>query len=77
MESEVAEIKTRTITDAQSQGRILTGQRYVIKLENQLEVRIKKFNIVVQENHELRNEIDHLLKERYLLILIIFFQTCY
>lgn len=75
MIKEVAKIKTKTITDQQSQARILAGQKSVVMLENKLEVQVKKFNAVIAENFKYRNEIDHLLKERYFIIFFVHLST--
>lgn len=65
MEKEVALIKTKTMTDAKCQERILKGQKRLCNFENCLEIAVKKFNSIVAENYDLRQEIDHLLKERW------------
>lgn len=64
MEKEVQDIKKKTITDLMSQNRIISGQKMLQNYENRLEVAVKKFNSIVAENAQLRQEIDHLLKER-------------
>lgn len=65
MEKEVQDIKKKTITDLASQARIISGQKMLKAYENRLEVIVRKFNTVTSENSALREEIDHLLKERY------------
>lgn len=64
IKKEVADLEAQQITDVQWQNRVLEGQKIVDALENKLDVQIKKFCTIMAENRKLREEIDHLLKER-------------
>lgn len=64
VKKDVADLEAEQITDVQWQTRILEGQKIVDALENKLDVQIKKFCTIMSQNRKLREEIDHLLKER-------------
>lgn len=64
VKKEVADLEAQQITDVQWQNRVLEGQKIVDALENKLDVQIKKFCTIMAQNRKLREEIDHLLKER-------------
>lgn len=64
VKKEVADLEAQQITDVQWQNRFLEGQKIVDALENKLDVQIKKFCTIMAQNRKLREEIDHLLKER-------------
>lgn len=64
VKKQVADLEAQQITDVQWQKKILEGQKIVDALENKLDVQIKKFCTIMAENRKLRDEIDHLLKER-------------
>lgn len=61
------DISTKQITDDKFQQRALQGDRTVHTLENKLEVEVKKFCAISWENKRLRENINHLLIERYCL----------
>lgn len=64
VKKDVADLEAQQITDVQWQKRVLEGQKIVDGLENKLDVQIKKFCTIMAQNRKLREEIDHLLKER-------------
>lgn len=64
VKKEVVALEAVQITDVQWQNRALEGRKVVEALENKLDVQIKKFCAIMAENRKLREEIDHLLKER-------------
>lgn len=57
-------LSSKQITDEQCQQRIMEGRRTTAALENKLDVQMKKFCTILAENRKLRDEIEHLLKER-------------
>lgn len=62
---QIRDTSGKTVPDRQLEERIQLSMRTVEKLENQLDVSIKKFNSVLADNDKIREEIDHLIKERY------------
>ncbi|GJQ76414.1 hypothetical protein Trydic_g2129 [Trypoxylus dichotomus] len=61
---QLVELKSKQITDEQSQRRIIEGQKTLEALENKLDTANKRFCVILSENRKLRAEIDHLLQER-------------
>lgn len=53
------------VTESDYQTRISSGKKSVEILKNRLNNITKRFCAILAENKNLRNEIDHLLKERY------------
>ncbi|XP_066996668.2 outer dynein arm-docking complex subunit 1 [Anabrus simplex] len=64
MEKEVRKLRLKDITDAQSAQKAVENDRNISGLENRLHVVTTRFNEMLAENGKLRQEIDHLLKER-------------
>ncbi|XP_045479589.1 coiled-coil domain-containing protein 63-like [Harmonia axyridis] len=64
VDKEVAYMRSIQLTDKMWQDRTLAGQKTLEGLENKLDVQIKKFCTICAQNNKLRDEIDHLLKER-------------
>ncbi|XP_044739405.1 coiled-coil domain-containing protein 63-like [Chrysoperla carnea] len=62
--TQIRDTSGKTVPDRQLEERIQLSMRTVEKLENQLDVAIKKFNSVLADNDKIREEIDHLIKER-------------
>lgn len=52
------------LSDNQMFAKILAARKQANLFENRLDVMMKRFNVMNSANAELRNEIDHLLKER-------------
>lgn len=50
---------------------IAKAQKDVIKLENRLDVVNKKCSNVLTENSQLRDEINHMLQDRFVLFLVL------
>ncbi|KAJ3651791.1 hypothetical protein Zmor_017804 [Zophobas morio] len=63
-ERQVEKLKLKEVTEGEYQERIKSGRKSVQMLENKLETMIKRFCTVLTENKQMREEIDHLLKER-------------
>ncbi|XP_068902453.1 outer dynein arm-docking complex subunit 1-like isoform X2 [Tenebrio molitor] len=63
-ERQVAKMRLKEVTEGEYRERIKSGQRSIQILENKLETTIKRFCGVLTENKQMREEIDHLLKER-------------
>ncbi|XP_044749263.1 coiled-coil domain-containing protein 63-like [Coccinella septempunctata] len=64
VDKDVAYMRSIQLTDKMWQDRTLAGQKTLEALENKLDVQIKKFCTICAQNNKLREEIDHLLKER-------------
>ncbi|XP_017778058.1 PREDICTED: outer dynein arm protein 1-like [Nicrophorus vespilloides] len=60
----IVELKSSQVTDIQCTQRVLEGQRTLEALENKLDIATKRFCMTLTENRKLRQEIDHLLKDR-------------
>lgn len=60
----VQHLQSKQITDRQHQDRVWLAIKTLEALENKLEVQVKKFCVICAKNQRLREEIDHLLKER-------------
>ncbi|XP_015836480.1 outer dynein arm-docking complex subunit 1 [Tribolium castaneum] len=63
-EKQVRKLRLKDVTEGEYQERIKSGQKSVKMLENKLETTHKRFCSVLTENKQMRDEIDHLLKER-------------
>lgn len=63
-EKEVHKLKLKEITEKEYQERVKSGKKSIELLENKLETMVKRFCTVLTENRQIREEIDHLLKER-------------
>lgn len=59
------QLRTKQTTDYQIQIRVKSGRKTIEMLENRLQNAVKRFCVVLAENKKLREQIDHLLKERY------------
>ncbi|XP_069670366.1 coiled-coil domain-containing protein 63 isoform X2 [Periplaneta americana] len=64
VERELVELKKHDISDRRVLQRELKTRRNISNLENRLGVTTEKFNMMVATNGKLREEINHLLKER-------------
>lgn len=64
IEKQVMALRPREITDQQCSVRIKSGKQTIEKLENVLNNHVKRFCATLAENRKIRQEIDHLLKER-------------
>ncbi|KAF7275831.1 hypothetical protein GWI33_011227, partial [Rhynchophorus ferrugineus] len=65
LETDIKNLRPKSsITDNYFQNRLITGQKTVQILQNRLDNMVKKFCAILATNKELREEIDHLLKER-------------
>ncbi|XP_018326618.1 coiled-coil domain-containing protein 63 [Agrilus planipennis] len=64
IDKKVFEMKSKEITDMQWQEQINEGQKIIKILEDKLSVAIKRYCSILAENQKLREDIDHLLKER-------------
>lgn len=58
------DLRSKDVTDLEYENRVRSGEKYVKTLENQLGTEINRFCSVLSKNRALREEIDHLLKER-------------
>lgn len=58
------------LTEKNYKEKISKGQRNLFKLENQLDVLSKKTDEVVNEISNLRQQIDHMLLDRFILYII-------
>ncbi|KAJ8957909.1 hypothetical protein NQ318_001906 [Aromia moschata] len=61
----VLELEAQVITDHKYLDRTLRGEKTLQTLENKLEVQTRKFCTICSENVKLRDEINHLLIERF------------
>ncbi|XP_030747592.1 coiled-coil domain-containing protein 63 [Sitophilus oryzae] len=65
LEADIRSLRPKSsITDNHFQSQLTTGQKTVKMLQNRLDNMVKKFCAILASNKELREEIDHLLKER-------------
>ncbi|XP_031331881.1 uncharacterized protein LOC116162406 [Photinus pyralis] len=60
----VIEAQSKVTTDAEHMKRVLEGQKTLATLENKLDTFVKQTCAINDENHRLRDEIDHYLFER-------------
>lgn len=65
LQKEIDRLRANQVTDTRYEENITKMQKDVVKLENRLEVANKKAGVVMAENAELRQVIDHMLQERY------------
>ncbi|XP_063240883.1 outer dynein arm-docking complex subunit 1 [Bacillus rossius redtenbacheri] len=64
LEKEILELKKTDVSDRQSFELSIESQKNIKSLENRLGVATVKFNKMLADNSAMREEIDHLLKER-------------
>lgn len=64
LEKQVFGLRPKQITDQQCNIRIQSGKKTIETLKNTLDNCVKRFCVTLAENRKLREEIDHLLKER-------------
>nr|XP_023013517.1 coiled-coil domain-containing protein 63-like [Leptinotarsa decemlineata] len=65
MEGDIKNLRPKSaVTDQHYQNRLMSGQKSIKILQNRLDNSIKRFCCILTENKKLREEIDHLLKER-------------
>lgn len=64
LQKEIDRLRANQVTDSRYKDNILKMQKDVVKLENRLEVANKKAGLVMTENADLRQVIDHMLQER-------------
>ncbi|GLH03859.1 hypothetical protein R5R35_009908 [Gryllus longicercus] len=64
LEKEVVKMRLKDVSDLQSKERAIDDERSISNLENRLHVASVKYNDMIKQNTILREEIDHLLKER-------------
>lgn len=64
------EIRGKHTTEDQRTEIIFMGRRNLKTYENKLENIVKRFCVILSENKQLRDQIDHLLIERYRIIYI-------
>ncbi|CAG9770746.1 unnamed protein product [Ceutorhynchus assimilis] len=65
LEADIKSLRPNTaVTDNDFQTRLTSGQKMVHILKNRLDNMVKKFCAILATNRELREEINHLLKER-------------
>lgn len=64
LQKEIDRLRANQVTDSRYKDNILKMQKDVVKLENRLEVANKKAGVVMAENADLRQVIDHMLQER-------------
>lgn len=64
LQKEIDRLRSSQVTDNRYKETISKMQKDVVKLENRLEVANKRAGIVMAENAELRQVIDHMLQER-------------
>ncbi|XP_048521634.1 coiled-coil domain-containing protein 63 [Dendroctonus ponderosae] len=65
LETDIKHLRPKTaVTEYHFQTRLTSGQKAVQILKNRLDNTIKKFCAILATNKELREEINHLLKER-------------
>ncbi|XP_044764544.1 coiled-coil domain-containing protein 63 [Coccinella septempunctata] len=64
IEKKIDQIRGNEVTESQFRTRLQSGKKSIELLENKLQTCIKRFCSVLSENKRLREEIDHLLKER-------------
>lgn len=64
LEKQVIDLKAKQLTEEQWQSRVSTARKTLETLENKLDTVTKRFCSILTENKKLREEIDHLLKER-------------
>lgn len=64
LEKKIDQIRSNDITETQFKTRLQSGKKSIELLENRLQNSIKRFCCVLSENKKLREDIDHLLKER-------------
>lgn len=65
MDKQVQQLRSKHITEKQRTEIIQIGRNHAKTLENKLENVIKRFCVILSENKNLREKIDHLLIERY------------
>lgn len=65
LQKEIDRLRSNQVTDTRYKENISKMQKDVVKLENRLEVANKKAGVVMAENAELRQVIDHMLQERW------------
>lgn len=66
LEKELNSIRGSEVTEMRYKETIFKTQKDVVKLENRLDVANKRSGVVMAENSELRQLIDHMLQERAL-----------
>ncbi|XP_068086979.1 coiled-coil domain-containing protein 63-like [Anabrus simplex] len=64
VEKDVLKMRMKDVTDLQSKERAIEARRNIAILENRLHLVTVRFNEMLTQNAELRNQISHLLKER-------------
>ncbi|KAF2887967.1 hypothetical protein ILUMI_18206, partial [Ignelater luminosus] len=64
IEKRVFDLRAKQVTDSQFQEKVRAGSKLTDILQNQLDTEIKRFCTALTNNKKLREEIDHLLKER-------------
>lgn len=64
IEKQVLALRPKQITDQQCQIRVKSGRKTIETLKNTLDNAIKRFCVTLSENRSVRDEINHLLKER-------------
>lgn len=64
VQDEICVYQKMNLTDKKLEERLRHARHVVNKLENQLNVAVKKFNTVLSENDLIRQDISHLIKER-------------
>lgn len=67
MDKKITEAKKHCITDHDAQERVLIGRKTIENLEHKLEVEVRQFCTICSKNSKLREEINHLLIERWLI----------
>ncbi|KAF5286951.1 hypothetical protein FQR65_LT12410 [Abscondita terminalis] len=64
LEKRIDQLRVKDVTDAQFETKVKSAERSVSALENQLDNEIKRFCSVLGDNRNLRQKIEHMLKER-------------
>lgn len=57
-------MRAKQVTNSQFQEKVRAGNKSTETLQNKLDTEIKRFCSALTNNKKLREEIDHLLKER-------------
>lgn len=65
LEKEIDSLRKNQVPDSCYKETIAKAQKDVIKLENRLDVVNKKCSNVLTENSHLRDEINHMLQDRF------------
>lgn len=68
LEKEIDSLRKNQVPDSCYKETIAKAQKDVIKLENRLDVVNKKCSNVLTENSHLRDEINHMLQDRFVFV---------